>query len=494
MSTTAVAPAPGAAARATRPGSALLALTRAEGLRLLRHPLFVVGMALSILTLVQASTNSPNERGDFQQEIVDFLVGNCFLFLGGAIWTFLATFLSSSRERRDTAEEFYAGGLVAPRTRTAAALLSVAYAGAAAAVLVGIATLVFLGPDGAHDVLGREVAARPLELLQGPLYVVMAGVLGVLLGTWAMRAWIAVLAAVALFLPPLGLVAWYVFEFEPDAARGAFGGLMAGLPPGWHLFAMGALTVLAASIAMLRHDRRLRVALLVCAGLGATAAAAIAGPTNDGVVAGCTPSELQPVGSPRIAPVRVTTGNLDFERGNLDGWQIRTQGSGSWRVYTDGATPPDPADSDLFVPFQVVDPPQGRFAVVTDMCFEGSRILYRDVKLEDRRELRFTLFYRSSSPLSSSQTLDYATPSQNVQFRVDVMDPAAPVDSLAPRHILDTVFRTTPGDPLVLGPRSVAFDLSPWAGQTVRLRFAQVDNTGPLRVVIDDVKLDPAGR
>ncbi len=490
MSAASVTPAPGDGARATRPRSALLALTRAEGLRLLRHPLFLIGMAISIVILAQATTNSPNEGGAFQQEIVDFLAGDCFLFIGAAIWTFLATFLAISRERRDSAQDFYDVEPVTPRTRTAAALLSVGYAGVAAAALVGIATLVLLGPDGGHDVLGTFVAVTPRELAQGPLFVVLAGVLGVLLGSWTRHVWIAVPAAIAMFFPPAGLVEWIVFEQQRP--RGAVFSLQDDISEGWRLLTMAGLIVLAAAIAMLRNDQRLRVVLLACAGLGATAAVAIAGPTNDGVTAGCTPPVVQPGGSPSIAPARVTTGNFDFERGDLDGWRIRTQGGGSWRVYTDGRTPPDPADSDLNVPFHVVDPPQGHFAIVTDTCSAGTRVLYRDVKLEDRRALRFTLFYRSSIALSSSQTLDYSSPSENVQFRVDVVKPDAPVDSLAPRHILDTVVRTTAGDPLELGPRSVVFDLSPWAGQTVRLRFAQVDNNGPLRVVIDDVRLERA--
>lgn len=491
MSAASATPAPGAGARATRPRSTLLALTRAEGLRLLRHPLFLIGMAFSIVILAQATTNSPNEGGAFQQEIADFLAGDCFLFIGAAIWTFLATYLAVSRERRDSAQDFYDVELVTMRTRTAAALLSVGYAGVAAAALVGIATLLLLGPDGGHEVLGTRVAVTPGELAQGPLYVVLAGVLGVLLGSWTRHVWIAVPAAIALFFPPAGLVRWIVFEQQRP--QGSVFSIQDRISEGWPLLTMAGLTVLAAAIALLRHDQRPRIVLMACAGLAATAAAAIAGPTYDASAIGCRPPVLQPVGSPSVAPARVTPGNLDFERGNLDGWRIRTQGGGAWRVYADGRTPPDPADSDPTVPFHVVDPPQGRFAVVTDMCSRGARILYRDVKLTDRRELRFTLFYRGSAPLSSSQTLDYATPYENTQFRVDVMKPGAPVDSLAPRDILDTVFRTTPGDPLVLGPRSVAFDLSPRAGQTVRLRFAQVDSSGPLRVVIDDVKLDPAG-
>ena len=35
-------------------------------------------------------------------------------------------------------------------------------------------------------------------------------------------------------------------------------------------------------------------------------------------------------------------------------------------------------------------------------------------------------------------------------------------------------------------------DLSKWEGQTVRLRLASVDNRGPLRAGVDDIRLEPA--
>jgi len=75
---------------------------------------------------------------------------------------------------------------------------------------------------------------------------------------------------------------------------------------------------------------------------------------------------------------------------------------------------------------------------------------------------------------------------------VDIMDVAAPVRSTAAKDVLATVFRTAAGDPDTIAPRTVSFDLSEWAGERVRLRFAQVDNSGPLRAGVDDVRLELA--
>ncbi|MGI9098736.1 MAG: hypothetical protein ACR2H2_09660 [Solirubrobacteraceae bacterium] len=199
---------------------------------------------------------------------------------------------------------------------------------------------------------------------------------------------------------------------------------------------------------------------------------------------------VTPAGAPASEEA---SGNWNFERGDFTGWRTRSRGSGAWHVYADGTKPPDPADSDPNFPFSVPQPPEGRFAAVTDMSAPGSRILYRDVKLDRRVKLRFTLFYDNVGELSSPASLDFELRRPNQQFRVDLMDPAAPADSVAAKHVLARIFRTAPGDRNEIGPRTITFDLSRWAGKKVRIRFAQVDNQGPLRAGVDDVRLQAAG-
>ncbi len=184
--------------------------------------------------------------------------------------------------------------------------------------------------------------------------------------------------------------------------------------------------------------------------------------------------------------------NWNFETGDFTGWRTRSTGSGAWHVYTDGATPPDPTDTDPNFPFRVPDPPEGNFAAVTDMSAPGTRIMHRDLELDGRFDLRFTLFYvmYNGGEFAVPPSLDFRINEPNQQFRVDLMDPAAPIDSLASKHVLARIFRTEPGDPGNLGPRDVTFDLSRWTGQKVRIRFAQVDNRGPLRAGVDAVRLD----
>jgi hypothetical protein len=121
----------------------------------------------------------------------------------------------------------------------------------------------------------------------------------------------------------------------------------------------------------------------------------------------------------------------DFESGSLTNWKAVGGGSGGWFVYTSGKKAPDPAQSDSNAPFDLPDPPQGKFAAVTDMNGPGTLILYRDVKLDGRFILHLTVFHAGAFGFSSPQTLAYDEPEDNQQFRIDLVAPSAPIDSLA---------------------------------------------------------------
>jgi len=188
-----------------------------------------------------------------------------------------------------------------------------------------------------------------------------------------------------------------------------------------------------------------------------------------------------------------SAGNWNFERGDLRGWHTRARGSGAWYAYADGQQPPNPAETDPNVAFDVPAPPEGRFAAVTDMTAPGARILYRDVQLNGRARLRFTVFYDNAGEFASPASFDFESREANQQFRVELLDPAAPADTTAAKHVLATIFKTAPGDPSKLAPTTVTFDLSQWANERVRIRFAQVDNGGPLRAGVDDVRVEQIG-
>ena len=53
---------------------------------------------------------------------------------------------------------------------------------------------------------------------------------------------------------------------------------------------------------------------------------------------------------------------------------------------------------------------------------------------------------------------------------------------------MSNLFQTNPGDPLSLGYTTLNFDLSAFAGSTVRFRAAEADNLGTFNFAIDDVR------
>jgi hypothetical protein len=180
-----------------------------------------------------------------------------------------------------------------------------------------------------------------------------------------------------------------------------------------------------------------------------------------------------------------TVVNGGFETGNFTGWTVVNQsgGSGNWFVYT-GTTSP-------LSGFTITPPPEGTHAAVSDQTNPGSHVLYQDVALEAgfAHTLSFELYYENRAGVfASPATLDF-NGGANQQYRVDVLRPTAPVTSVAPGDILATVFQTNPGDPASLAPTSISFDLSAFAGTTVRIRFAEVDNGGIFQASVDDVAI-----
>src|SRR6185436_7227889 len=119
--------------------------------------------------------------------------------------------------------------------------------------------------------------------------------------------------------------------------------------------------------------------------------------------------------------------------------------------------PPDPSRSDANFPFDIPDPPQGKFAAVTDANAPGRRILYRDITLDGRYLLRLTVFYTSVAPFGAATTSSGNAIGDEQQYRIDLVSASAPVDSLAAGHVLATIFQSQPNGPSRLQPAEVTF-------------------------------------
>ena len=183
--------------------------------------------------------------------------------------------------------------------------------------------------------------------------------------------------------------------------------------------------------------------------------------------------------------IAATTVNGGFETGSFAGWTVFNQEEdfGNWFVYS-GTVSPESGSP-------IAAPPDGTYAATTDQLVPGSHILYQDVALEAgfHHMLSFVVYYNNQAgDFATPPTLDF-TVVPNQQYRVDVLNPSAPVTSVVPGEVLATLFQTKVGDPPVLAPTIVTADLSNFAGTTVRLRFAEVDNVFFFAASVDNVVL-----
>ncbi len=204
------------------------------------------------------------------------------------------------------------------------------------------------------------------------------------------------------------------------------------------------------------------------------------------------------------AALAATVANGSFETGDFTGWTMtpQAQSAGEWTVNTGTSSP----DSQHEIP----GPSCATHQAVYDQQDESSAVLYQDLTLEagETHTLTFTHWYQNfameepadvsglvhahvdSPPVwGSPDTLDFQYDGVNQQYRVDIMKPSAEPTSVDPADILQTVFQTQDSSPATLDPTPVSVDLSAYAGQTVRLRFAAVDNESFLLVGVDCVSL-----
>jgi hypothetical protein len=189
-----------------------------------------------------------------------------------------------------------------------------------------------------------------------------------------------------------------------------------------------------------------------------------------------------------------TVVNGDFETGTLKGWSVyRATTFGNWFAYK--GTSEQIADKRGSQPIQ--PPPQGSFAAIADQLNSDTLILSQEVALEPGTThfLSLLAYYTSYAPIAvpapDTLSVDEAQLGEqaNQQFRIDVMRPGSPLESLDPADVLATVFRTQPGGPEKIGPTQRTADLSAFAGQTVRLRIAVAANKEVLAAGVDSVAI-----
>jgi hypothetical protein len=145
----------------------------------------------------------------------------------------------------------------------------------------------------------------------------------------------------------------------------------------------------------------------------------------------------------------------------------------------------------------VPPPPEATTAAMTDAQGPGSHVLYQDFVLPtaaSSANLSFQLFVGNrATEFFTPATLAFATPTLNQQARVDIVLPGADPFTVEPADVLLNAFRTNVGDPLVSGYNPLSVDVTSLVnahlGETVRLRFAEVDNVFIFNFGVDSVHL-----
>lgn len=134
-------------------------------------------------------------------------------------------------------------------------------------------------------------------------------------------------------------------------------------------------------------------------------------------------------------------------------------------------------------------PPDGTYAAISDQDENCSQILYQDIDIpvDGAVTCSVVVYYENLGEVFvSPPSLSYGSGFPNQQGRIDIMDPAAP-DFDVGAGVLMNVFQTEPGDPFSLGYTTVNFNLTGFAGETIRFRAALASNQGLFPFAIDDV-------
>ena len=201
----------------------VLALARIEGRRLARHPFVLAGAVIPLVVCLQILASDDTET--------DYAWTLLVPFMSVAAGVLVAVNLAALRARRDGAEELYRSLPTPITARTAAHLVSLAWAVAVAALLVAIAVLILLSKGTPLPATAHAVTT--------PALVVVCGALGLALARWLPHPAVATVGVVAVFALANG------------------GGVLGGSARGLVVVGFLGLAALCGALALLRDRAQL---------------------------------------------------------------------------------------------------------------------------------------------------------------------------------------------------------------------------------------------
>ncbi|MDA8017406.1 MAG: hypothetical protein MPN21_08135 [Thermoanaerobaculia bacterium] len=138
-------------------------------------------------------------------------------------------------------------------------------------------------------------------------------------------------------------------------------------------------------------------------------------------------------------------------------------------------------------------PTDGTFSAMADATGPSASLIYQDfVVPSGTTTVRCDVYINNQAGVFiNAGTLDWEAVA-NQHARLDIMDPLAPDDDVGAGVLLN-LFITNPGDPAVQSYQTISADISAFAGQTVRLRAAEVDNQFFFNMGLDNCSVTSSG-
>jgi hypothetical protein len=158
--------------------------------------------------------------------------------------------------------------------------------------------------------------------------------------------------------------------------------------------------------------------------------------------------------------------NGGFETGDVSGWTLENTGTGTFVINNGNYDPGGPGTP--------LPPYAGAFSALSNQTGPGTHAIYQVVAIPAGSQL--TLEWADQIRNHASSFVD-----PNQEYRVEIRSIG--------NELLATLFSTNANDPLTQDWTQRTADLSPFAGQTVRIAFVEQDNLGYFNVQVDEVRI-----